>query len=675
MAEDIEFRLKVIEDKLSTALTENEKKAKSLGSTLSVALGTFASSVALKGISLLAEGFSDLVDFVGDSVQAASESEVALNRLQLALAQTGLLTDQNVEHFKELADQIQKTTAFEDDAVVSSIALLQTMARLDSEGLSRATQATVDLAAAFNLDLDTATRLVAKSAEGNIAAFKKLGIEFNKGADDAETFANVLTTIESRFGGSAIAQVNTYAGSVKQLENTYDDLKEAIGGVVVANPAVIAAFQTVKTLLSGVGNSIVSAFSGKSNDQVAEFFKLLLDGSQAVVVIADGIGRGFSIAANAVLGAVRIMALGIITPIAGVLELAASIPKIGDAFRSSADFATREMNRLSIAANQNGKAIIGAFTDQTALSGLSREIGRARTNFDNFYEDVSKKGPILKNNLTPEAGKVQDEGQQKRLEQLNRDLLDLDRQYLLSKEQLEFENDLGEQERFLKRSAEQIQRITDFELQKSELLYQAAVANTAALSSEEEKRLAKDKALKDKDLRNLAIQNKGKKDLRAQEIQDQQTFFSTAASLSNSSNKELATIGKLAALTQIAIQTPQAVASSFNFGARIGGPALGFALGAIAATAMAAQAAKVAGVKGFADGGIIGGANLGASDGSDNKVATVREGEMILNATQQKRLFDMISSGSNGGDVVVNIDGREVFRAVRNQLQQGMKFA
>lgn len=68
----------------------------------------------------------------------------------------------------------------------------------------------------------------------------------------------------------------------------------------------------------------------------------------------------------------------------------------------------------------------------------------------------------------------------------------------------------------------------------------------------------------------------------------------------------------------------------------------------------AAQLAAVIGNKpvppsGFASGGVVGGFN-GASAGRDNTSASVglREGEMILNAQQQKNMFDAINSGNLG---------------------------
>ena len=54
----------------------------------------------------------------------------------------------------------------------------------------------------------------------------------------------------------------------------------------------------------------------------------------------------------------------------------------------------------------------------------------------------------------------------------------------------------------------------------------------------------------------------------------------------------------------------------------------------------------------YANGGVI-----GATTGPDNAIATVRTGEMILNAQQQKKLFDNINNGSTGQAINITIEG------------------
>jgi hypothetical protein len=669
MAENIEFNLNVKKDGLSEALDKNTNKAKSLGTALQVAVGSFAASAAIKGISLLSDGVGTLVNFLEDSVKASAESETSLKQLTVALAQTGKLTDENVKSFQALATQIQATTAFEDDAVVSSIALIQSLARLDTDGLKRATVAATNLAATFNIDLDTAARLVGKAAEGNTTAFGKLGIQFEKGTTNAETFSNVLQTLESRFGGSAAAQAQTYSGALTQLTNVYGDLKENVGAIVSQSPVVIAAFNTLKSVVISLSNSVTDSFGTGNSDQVADFFRLTLDGINAIVLSADAVLRAFDIVASSVIASVRLMALGIVTPIAGILELTAAIPGIGDAFKGAADAATAEMNRLSGAFDENIKSINDSISGETTLSKLSLGIAEARNNFDLFYDDVKNKAPDLKNNLAIQP-KIEDPEAANRLIALNNSLLDAENQFYLSKNQLELDYEIAEQERFAARSASQIEQLTSFELTKSELTYQAAVKSNKQLKTADEIRIADAKAAKDKEIRDLAISNKGKKDLLAQELSDRDAFLSSAASLQTSSNKSLAAIGKSAALVQIGINTQKSASASFAFGSSIGGPALGAAFAAIAVAAGTAQAAKVAGIQGFANGGII-----GATQGPDNQLATVRTGEMVLNADQQGKLFSAINNGSfGGGEIVIQIDGRTIATAMRDQAKQGFKF-
>jgi phage-related protein len=364
MAENIEFNLKVKEDNLNKSLDSATKKSIELNDVLTVALGSFAGTVAIKGFELIGKAIGNATDFLFESVNAAAESETAFKKLEVALAQTGQLTDQTVKNFKSLADEIQKTTAFEDDAVISAGALIQTLGRLSGEGLSNATKAAVDLSAALGIDLESAATLVGKAANGNVTAFGKLGIEIQKGSTDAETFANTLQVLNSRFGGSAASQVNTFAGAFEQLKNIYGDLKETIGGLITSNPALIAAFNVFKNILVQVGESIKNSFGSDNQKQVGDLFRGIIDGVAVVVTAFDAAFRVIDSTINLILGSVRTLALGIVTPVAAVLELAASIPKVGDAFRGAADAASSEMNRLSDAVNENAAGIQNAFTQR-----------------------------------------------------------------------------------------------------------------------------------------------------------------------------------------------------------------------------------------------------------------------------------------------------------------------
>jgi hypothetical protein len=670
MAENIEFRLKVIEDKLGVVLEQNEKKAKSLGSALNVALGTFASAAAIGGIKLVTDGFRNLSNFVGDSVKAASESQDALNRLSIALSQTGILTEENVQSFQDFAAEIQRTTAIEDDAVISTAAYIQALGRLDAEGLQRATKAAIDLSAALGIDLDSASTILGKASEGNTVALQKLGIEFVKGKTNAETFANILTTLESRFSGAAQAQVGTFSGAFAQLSNVFNQLQESIGDVIIKNPAVIAAFKTLNTVILSLSTAVSSAFGNANSDFIASFFNILFDGANAIVLSVDAVIRVFNILTGVVTGSFATIQAAILAPAAAVLNLVSIIPGIGDAFKEAADRSNADFQSLANTVQGSLTDIKDAASGETFLSKISLEIADAKNNFNLFYNDVKTKQQDLKNNPAPPISGLDDE-ELLRVQALQTQLFESEQNFIIAKQQLALQNQIDEDARFSAKTTSDIEKLTAFELQKSEIIYQAALRNANFLKTQDEIDLAKKKAIQDKELRDINIKNKGAAEIRKNDLDNQQAFFSTAATLATSGNKELAAIGKAAALTELAIRTPKAVMQSFEFGTQTGGPVLGAILGGIAAAAMAVQGARIAGVQGLATGGVI-----GASMGGDNRMVSVRDGEMVLNANQQESLFSAINNGGlGGGDVVINIDGREIIRVINNQIKSGARLA
>lgn len=136
--------------------------------------------------------------------------------------------------------------------------------------------------------------------------------------------------------------------------------------------------------------------------------------------------------------------------------------------------------------------------------------------------------------------------------------------------------------------------------------------------------------------------------------------LSKISSLQNSNNKTLATIGKAAALTQIAIEAPVGVARAL---AAFPPPA-NFVAAALVGTAFAAQAAQVAGIQ-LAEGGIVqatpGGiqATIGEG-GQDEAVIPLEEGANNLGTTVNVTVY--------GGLLGDESSAREFAAAVDNEL-------
>ena len=127
------------------------------------------------------------------------------------------------------------------------------------------------------------------------------------------------------------------------------------------------------------------------------------------------------------------------------------------------------------------------------------------------------------------------------------------------------------------------------------------------------------------------------------------TFFSTLAQLQNSSNKELAAIGKAAAIAQATMDGYLAVQKALASAP----PPFNYALAAAVGVVAAANVASIAGLK---DGGPVGGSG---GPRQDNQLRWLSSGEFVVNAratAQNRALLEAINAGgipklANGGPV------------------------
>lgn len=623
MAESIEFRLKVIEDKLGLALDQNEKKAKSLGDTLSVAVGTFAGQAAIKGFSLLGNAIGSVNDFIFDSIKASAEQEAALNRLGQALKQTGDFSRGALEDFNAFASELQKTSVFADDVVLGQLAIAKSFGATNEQAKDLV-QAAANLSAQLGGSLEENVFKLAKTLNGEVARGFKAAIPELKGlSQEALSAGGAIDIVNQKFAGSAQAQLETYSGSLAALTNSFGDLQEELGDFVTKSDTVRFLTATV----SGVVQELTKRISeyrteqSRQNGTLTETDATISSLSEKYATITQKIEEYQK-----------------------VIDADKSKSLLGSIFTfDNAPRAKEQIQLLTLELQKLGKQI------EISAAAVPSEV---KTGGD-------------------PAARVREKTVQElaAIEERNIAIRELENQFALESNQFELEQEIAEKERFGVKTASDIEALTSFELTKSELMYQAAMDRASNLATIEEQEAAKSKAILDKKNRDQKIGADNKKKLLDQEIKDQEAFFSAATSLSSSKSKELAAIGKAAALYELSIKTPQAIASSFAFGSKTGGPALGYTFGAIAGIAMAQQAAKIAGVSGFANGGIV-----GATSGPDNALATVRTGEMILNAEQQQKLFSQINNGGNGGgNIVIQIDGRNIAYAIRDQINQGFK--
>lgn len=243
-----------------------EKQGKDTADNLSK---SFSSGLGFKALAVGAAVAAAGVAFLAKSIKEAAEAEVSVNKLNTALKLTGKFSEEASRNIQNFASNIQKTTTFSDDFTLQTAALIQNLANLDEQGLKRATKASLDFATATGKDATTAATLLAKAANGNIETFSRYGIAVKKGATDTETFNNALKAIETRFGGSSEAAVNTFTGATQNLTNNFGELFEEFGKVIIQSPALITLIKGLSDSFGDLGKNLLRNFNvGEFNENL-----------------------------------------------------------------------------------------------------------------------------------------------------------------------------------------------------------------------------------------------------------------------------------------------------------------------------------------------------------------------------------------------------------------------
>lgn len=197
------------------------------------------------------------------AIEEATAAERAITQLNASLAVSGNFSQAASQSFEAYAKSLQDTLGISDDLIISNASILASLGQLSGEGLERATQASLDLAATGLLSLDSAFNLVAKAASGNVEALGRYGIKIDENIPKSERFEAALAQIEGRLGGLSGAQVNTFEGAINRLSVSFGDIFETLGKFITQSPVVIAIISKLSVVFQDLTKSL-GAQSGTS---------------------------------------------------------------------------------------------------------------------------------------------------------------------------------------------------------------------------------------------------------------------------------------------------------------------------------------------------------------------------------------------------------------------------
>jgi len=244
-------------------------------------------------ILLASFAFGTIGSLVGKFISLSNQQEDAEKRLQTALGfRSQLLLDG--------ASALQEQTRFGDEQIIQAQALIAAFVD-EEDAILKATEATLDLASAKNMDLNAAADLVSKSIGSSTNALTRYGIQVSGAVGSTERLESAVNGIAKAFGQTAAQDAQTFGGQLDQLQNRLGDFGEDIGDVQK---------QKFRPLLDGLNNLSKGLVDNKKAAMIAAGGLLLLAGG-FTAMISQGIIRVLVASIGALITNFRTLALAV----------------------------------------------------------------------------------------------------------------------------------------------------------------------------------------------------------------------------------------------------------------------------------------------------------------------------------------------------------------------------
>lgn len=194
-------------------------KMSSLGSSLSMMAGP-----AFLAAGAAAGAFA--AKLAVDGVNAAIEEEKQLAILKQTLDNVG--QGFAMDEVNTFIDNLRFATGVTDDELRPAFEKLIGVTK-DASSAQKLLQASVDASVGSGKDLSSVSMAVAKAVAGSSTALKKLIPELDATTIKGGGAEKVIAALSSRFGGSASAAAQTFAGQLQRLQDGFAELTESFG--------------------------------------------------------------------------------------------------------------------------------------------------------------------------------------------------------------------------------------------------------------------------------------------------------------------------------------------------------------------------------------------------------------------------------------------------------------
>jgi hypothetical protein len=256
-----------------------EKKFSGLSTVLGVVGGAFAVSKVIDGLQAI--------------TQEAGLAEAANNKMAMSLRAAGDYSEQNVRAFKDLAEELARTSRFDNDLIVGQVALAKQFNTTNKEA-AKLIRAAVDLAAVTGDDLPSAVQQLGGTLDGTVGRVGKLIPSLQNLTAEQLRNGAAIDIVAKKYAGFAQNELRGYNGEVLQTSKSSDDLIKSLGEVFTKNEAVLIVIREVRKVFDDL-QDIVKANTEEFGTFVRDGIIVTLESMGVLLQATDQVVRIFSI--------------------------------------------------------------------------------------------------------------------------------------------------------------------------------------------------------------------------------------------------------------------------------------------------------------------------------------------------------------------------------------------
>jgi hypothetical protein len=249
--------------------------------------GALAGAAAFAALGAAAfQAGQQLVGFA----RMAADDEKAQKQLALSIRASTKATDAQIASVEDYIDVTQRAVGVADDELRPAYARIIRSTR-DFDKAQRLLNLALNVSAATGKPLKQIVEALSKSFDGSNTAITRLGLGYDKAQLKAMSFNDIQKDLEKRFSGSALANAETFEGTMARFRITVDELKESLGaallpylkrlaeyGIQIADAfgkdGVAGAFAELKYILTNLlygNNGQLNAAGRALNDLIMKF--------------------------------------------------------------------------------------------------------------------------------------------------------------------------------------------------------------------------------------------------------------------------------------------------------------------------------------------------------------------------------------------------------------------